>query len=78
MYPVVSPAYRYPDHRMPKCRPAISALDASLKLCGGGIRFYNTSATGFSILKDTQYYPGKENTLTPINVAEPIFDMIMP
>lgn len=77
MYPVVSPAERYPDRKMPKCKAGIRALDGHLRLCGGGLRFYNTSATGFSILKDTVYYPGKENILTPINVAEPIFDMIL-
>lgn len=76
MYPVVCPPDHYPDQKMQKCRPAITALAGYLKLCGGGIRYYNASSSGYSILRDTIYYPGKENTLTPINVAEPIFDML--
>jgi hypothetical protein len=40
------------------------------------VRYYNTSATGYSVLQGTQYVPGHENTLTPINVIEPIFDML--
>ena len=27
-------------------------------------------------MRDTRHYPGKVNTLTPINVIEPIFDML--
>ena len=76
MHPTISPPDSYPDQRLPKCKPVISALDGYLRLCGGGVRFYNASSTGYSILKDTLYYPGRENTLTPINVAEPIFEML--
>ena len=40
------------------------------------ITYYNTSATGYSVLRDTLYYPGKENTLSPINIIEPIFQLL--
>ena len=55
----------------------LAEIENLLKLCGGrGVRYYNASATGYSILRDTLYYPGKENTFTPINILEPIFDSL--
>ena len=42
----------------------------------GSIRYYNASATGYSLLRDTLYVPGPENTFTPINIVEPFFDML--
>jgi hypothetical protein len=47
-----------------------------LHLLGGKVSFYNASTSGYSILRDTLYVPGPENTLTPINIIEPIFDML--
>jgi len=77
MYPVVWPPENFPARALPQCNMHLPAIDNWLKLCGGGgVRYYNCSATGYSILRDTLYYPGKENTQTPINVLEPLFDML--
>ena len=76
MIPIIYPPADYPDQKLPQCVIHVRAIENYLKLCGGEIRYYNASATGYSFLRDTLYYPGKENTLTPINVIEPIFDMM--
>lgn len=76
MYPIIYPPEKYPEKKLAKSKRHLEAVENYLRLCGGDVRFYNTSATGYSILKDTLFYPGKENTHSPINVVEPIFDML--
>lgn len=76
MYPIIYPPEKYPEKKLPRSRQHIAKIENYLKLCGGEVRYYNTSATGYSVLKDTLFYPGKENTHTPINIVEPIFDML--
>ncbi|MCX7803585.1 MAG: hypothetical protein N3A38_00205 [Planctomycetota bacterium] len=76
MYPTIWPPENFPAKMLPQCNMHLPAIDNWLRLCGGGVRYYNCSATGYSILRDTLYYPGKENTQTPINVLEPLFDML--
>jgi energy-coupling factor transporter ATP-binding protein EcfA2 len=76
MYPIIYPPEKYPEKKLAKSKRHLEAVENYLKLCGGEVRYYNTSATGYSILKDTLFYPGKENTHSPINIIEPVFDML--
>ena len=76
MYPIIYPPDKYPEKKLSKSKRHLEAAENYLKLCGGEVRYYNTSATGYSILKDTLFYPGKENTHSPINIVEPVFDML--
>jgi len=76
MYAAVHPPQNFPTRNLPGCKIHLDVIEDYLKLIGGSIRYYNTSAIGYSILRDTIYVPGPENTLTPINVIEPFFDML--
>ncbi len=76
MNPVIHPPERYPESKMQKSSLHVRDIDNYLRLLGGQIRYYNASVTGYSFMRDTRHYPGKVNTLTPINVIEPIFDML--
>ena len=76
MNPVIHPPERYPESKMQKSYLHVKDIDNYLRLLGGQIRYYNASVTGYSFMRDTRHYPGKVNTLTPINVIEPIFDML--
>jgi hypothetical protein len=76
MYPAVYPPENYPSRNLPGCKIHIDVVEDYLRLLSGSIRYYNASATGYSLLRDTLYVPGPENTFTPINVVEPIFDML--
>ena len=76
MYPAVYPPEDYPARNLPGCKIHIDVVQDYLRLLSGGIRYYNASATGYSLLRDTLYVPGPENTFTPINVVEPFFDML--
>jgi energy-coupling factor transporter ATP-binding protein EcfA2 len=76
IHPIIYPPEKYPEKKLPRSKSHLRAVENYLKLCGGCVRYYNASATGYSILRDTLYYPSKENTHTPINVVEPIFEML--
>jgi hypothetical protein len=76
MYPSVHPPENFPARNLPGCKLHLDVVENYLHLLGGSIRYYNASATGYSILRDTLYVPGPENTLTPINVIEPVFEML--
>lgn len=76
MYPSTYPPENHPERNLPDCNIYLKAIVNYLHLLGGKIRFYNASTSGYSILRDTLYVPGPENTLTPINIVEPIFDML--
>jgi len=76
MYPIIFPPEKYPQKKLTVCSSYLRELENYLKFIGGKVRYYNTSATGYSVLQGTQYVPGHENTLTPINVIEPFFDML--
>ncbi|MGE3853255.1 MAG: hypothetical protein AB7K09_16060 [Planctomycetota bacterium] len=47
-----------------------------LTLCNGYLRYYNSSITGYSVRKDAGFQLGRRGTLTPINIAEPLLDML--
>jgi hypothetical protein len=76
MYPIIFPPEKYPQKKLTVCSSYLKELENFLKFLGGKVKYYNTSATGYSVLQGTQFVPGHENTLTPINVIEPIFDML--
>jgi hypothetical protein len=76
MYPSTYPPENHPARNLPDSKIYLDTIVDYLHLLGGKIRFYNASTTGYSILRDTLYVPGQENTLTPINIVEPIFDML--
>ncbi len=76
MYPIIYPPEKYPAKKLARSKRHLEAVENYLRLCDGEVRYYNTSATGYAVLKDTLFYPGKENTHSPINIVEPIFDML--
>jgi len=76
MYPIIFPPDEYPRRKLAVCSNYLLEIENYLKFLGGEVRYYNTSATGYSVLRGTQFVPGHESTLTPINVIEPIFDML--
>lgn len=76
MYPIVYPPDRYPERKLPRCWNHVRPLISYLRLVGGDVRYYNTSVTGYTVLQDLTYRPGPETTMTPINVVEPVFDML--
>ncbi len=76
MYPIVYPPERYPEVKLPKSKQHIGPLATYLKLLDGGICYYNSSATGYSVTRNGRPLPGMENTLCPINIIEPIMDML--
>ncbi|MHC4664152.1 MAG: ATP-binding cassette domain-containing protein [Planctomycetota bacterium] len=76
MYHITYPPEKYPDQKLPNSKNYLDLIDDYLRILGGGVRNYNTSAVGYSILRDTKYYPGNEHALTPVNIVEPLFDML--
>jgi hypothetical protein len=76
MYPIVYPPEEFPRKKLPICNRYLQEIDSYLRILGGTVRYYNTSATGYSTFKNVRFIPGHENTLTPINVIEPMFDML--
>ncbi|MGH7145754.1 MAG: hypothetical protein ACREJ2_16715, partial [Planctomycetota bacterium] len=76
MFPIIYPPAMYVDSKLMNCKNYLRITEDYLKLLGGKLAYYNTSVTGYSFLRDTMFYPSKCNTLTPINVVEPIFDML--
>ncbi len=73
---VVHPPELFPQQRLPVTWQHLRHVDAYLRLLGGGVEHYNASATGYSMFQDGQFRPGKETSLTPINVIEPFFKML--
>jgi hypothetical protein len=75
-YPIIYPPENYPRKKLPGCEIHLRDIEDYLKLVGGLVRYYNASATGYTILASGSHIPGRENTHTPINVLEPLFDML--
>ncbi|HVY62302.1 MAG TPA: hypothetical protein VHF22_11650 [Planctomycetota bacterium] len=76
LYPVIHPPELFPRQRLPVTYQHLRMVDAYLRLCGGAIQYYNASATGYATFQDGMFLPGKEMSLTPINVIEPLFSML--
>jgi hypothetical protein len=75
-YPIVYPPDQYARRKLPACDMHLNDIQDYLRLCGGQVRFYNASASGYSILSGGAHVPGPAATQTPINVLEPLFDML--
>lgn len=74
--PIVHPPQDYPRQKLPGCWQHLRDLEDYLKLCGGAVRFYNASATGYTTFSSGTYIPGWPTSQTPINIIEPLFDMM--
>jgi hypothetical protein len=74
--PIIYPAEHYPRLKLPHGWMHLRMLENYLRLCGGKVRYYNTSATGYTIMSGGIQLPGRPNSHTPINVVEPLFDIL--
>jgi hypothetical protein len=75
-HPVVHPAADYPHLKLPACAVFLPEIQDLVRMCGGQVRCYSASATGYTELYDGAEVPGRVNTQTPINILEPLFDML--
>lgn len=71
----------YPASNFPKVvnvdwANPLPRLGNYLTLCNGYLKYYNASVAGYSARKDAGFLLGRRGTLTPINIAEPILDML--
>lgn len=73
---IVYPPENFAHQKLPLSDMHLKKIQEYLKLFGGYVRYYNASVAGYSIMMDTTGYLGPECTLTPINVLEPVFDML--
>ncbi|MFT7463187.1 MAG: hypothetical protein ACI9EF_001531, partial [Pseudohongiellaceae bacterium] len=76
MHPVVHPPTAYPRQKLPGSVEMIESIENYLRFLGGEVRYYNSSVLGYSTSANGQYFPGAEASLTPVNVIEPLFDML--
>jgi hypothetical protein len=76
-HPIIHPPADYPRLRLPTCHAQVTALDASLRLLGGALRCYNATAIGYAVQRGASWQPGPGNSFTPVNIAEPVFDMLL-
>jgi len=74
--PIIYPPERYAKSKLPGCDLHLRDIQDYLKLCGGQVRCYNASATGYTLLTGGSHMPGPVNTHTPINILEPLFEMM--
>lgn len=75
-HPIVYPPSDYPKFKLPTCHPHLTTLEAYLSLLGGGLRCYNATAIGYAVPRGEGYAPGPGNSFTPVNIVEPVFDML--
>ena len=75
-YPIIWPPEAYPRRKLAGSEMFLRDIQDYLKLCGGCVRYYNASATGYTLLSGGAHIPGPANTHTPINILEPLFDML--
>ncbi|MBZ0287548.1 MAG: hypothetical protein K8I30_08030, partial [Anaerolineae bacterium] len=71
----------YPASNFPKVvnvdwANPLPRLGNYLTLCNGYLKYYNASVSGYSTRKDAGFLISRRGTLTPINIAEPILDML--
>ncbi|MFH1707397.1 MAG: hypothetical protein ABIF71_05725 [Planctomycetota bacterium] len=76
MYPIIYPPEDFPRFQLQKCERYIKDIRNFLRILGGDLAVYHSSATGYSVLRDIGRYPGLGSTLTPINIVEPLFTML--
>lgn len=76
-HPIVYPPSDYPTFKLPTCKIHMDTLAAQLALLGGHLRCYNATATGYSVQRGARFFPGPGNSFTPVNIVEPLFDMLV-
>ena len=76
-FPIVHPPVDYPRLKLPSCATHIGPLRAYLRLLGGDLRCYNATAIGYAVQRGDRWQPGPGNSFTPVNIVEPIFDMLL-
>jgi energy-coupling factor transporter ATP-binding protein EcfA2 len=64
------------EKTFPTANSYIREIGCHLRLLGGEARYYNASATGYSLTRGAQRIPGPPETFTPVNVAEPVFHVL--
>src|SRR5579883_644985 len=58
------------------CGARLEEIRAALRLSGGDVRCYESSVVGYAALRGARWAPGPYATQTPINVLEPVFDLL--
>lgn len=76
-HPIVYPPSDYPKFKLPMCWTHLAAVEAYLGLLGGGMRYYNATAIGYAVQRGHQYGPGPGNSFTPVNIVEPLLDVLL-
>ncbi len=76
-HPSVYPPEDYPKFKLPTCHVHIKTLESYTQLLDGFVNCYNTTAIGYSVQRGDQYAPGPGNSFTPVNIIEPLFDMLL-
>jgi len=76
MYPIIYPPEDYPRYKLLNCERYLTDIKNFLRILGGDLGVYHSSATGYSVQRDIGRYPGAGSTLTPINIVEPLFKML--
>jgi hypothetical protein len=61
---------------LPECGRSLEEIQVSLRLLGGDVRTYETSVVGYAGLVGARHVPGPYSTQTPLNVLEPVFDLL--
>jgi len=74
---IVYPPERFAEQQMVTSSQCLRDIEMYLRVFDGYIRFYNASVAGYSVRMDTADYVAPRATLTPINVVEPFFDMLV-
>jgi hypothetical protein len=76
-HPIVYPPSDYPKFKLPTCSNHLATLETYLGILGGKLRYYNATAIGYAIQRGNQYGPGPGNSFTPVNIVEPLFDILL-
>ncbi|MHC5018962.1 MAG: hypothetical protein ACYTGX_02390 [Planctomycetota bacterium] len=76
--PLVHPPSEDPKRRFPRTAGPLREVEAFLKLDGGDVTYYHTSATGYSLDTGMGRVPGPPGSLTPVNVLEPVLEGLIP
>ena len=76
-FPSVYPPTDYAKFQLPTSWLHLKTLTAYLVLLGGMVRYYNATSLGYSIQHGSSFLPGPGNSFTPVNIVEPVFDMLL-
>jgi hypothetical protein len=76
-HPIIYPPTDYPRFKLPACHGHLTTLTGYLAVVGGGLRCYNATAIGYAVQRGASWQPGPGNSFTPVNIVEPLFDMLL-